>query len=80
MKQVTLHGEPIKVGDEVWEIKRGKTIVTHIDVGENESLYPIHTSSSEEYTKEGKFYYTDEAPSLFWKKQKFDLSKPKTKN
>ena len=77
MKQITLHGEPIKVGDKVWGIIEGWTEVIKLNT---KIIYSIQVASLEEYNEDGKYKSKDESPSLFWKEQKFDLSKPETKN
>lgn len=72
MEQVTLHGKPIKVGDKVWQHRLGETVVVEIYIND---MYPIVTEDSS-YSTDGKLYLSDKYPSLFWKEQSFDKSKP----
>lgn len=72
MKQVTLHGKPIKVGDKVWDSRVGWSGVKRICVNDK---YPIETEYAT-YKENGFRFSKDTYPSLFWKEQNFDLSKP----
>ena len=54
----------IKVGDKVWTIADGETMVSHID---EKSAYPIFTVCGQEsYTADGRLSVSDKHPSLFW--------------
>ena len=54
----------IKVGDPVWTVQEGDTVVEAIDPASN---YPIGTKKSN-YMADGRYYYGHVAPSLFWSK------------
>lgn len=72
MKEVTLHGKPIKVGDKIWNFRSGWVTVEYLH---QDDPYPIITNSSS-CTRNGKRYLSDGCPSFFWKEQILDLSKP----
>lgn len=59
---VTLHGEPIKVGDKVFSLTNGWDIITGIS---DFASYPIETNETV-YTIEGKRYKDDLTPTIFW--------------
>jgi hypothetical protein len=59
---MTLHGQPINVGDRVWDFLDGWTEVTYIV---DNSLYAIHTTRRS-YTSDGKFQNGYLATTLFW--------------
>ena len=61
-----------KIGDKVWSIRSGWTEIT--EIGGND-YYPINIKGIM-YSLDGKLWNFDTSPSLFWKEQKFDLSKP----
>lgn len=72
MKQITLHGFPVKIGDKVWNSRQGWELVRCINP---KDVYPIETDTST--FEEGGFKMVgDKYPSLFWKEQTFDLTKP----
>jgi len=58
----TLHGKEIKVGDKVWDVRKGWNSIRSINEGK---LYPI-TSGEISYTETGKLYQTDLYPTIFW--------------
>lgn len=72
MEQVTLHGKHIKEGDKVWDNRFGWTTVKNI---RPDRKYKISTGYYS-YMQDGKAIEQNEFPSLFWKEQKFDLTKP----
>lgn len=74
----TLHGEEIKVGDKVWDVRFGWSEVVFLHKG---SSFPIQTNFSS-YLESGKGYEEHKSPSLFW--QEFEIpanayEKPKEK-
>lgn len=71
MKQVTLHGEVVAVGDRVWNNRQGWELVRCINP---KGVYPIETDTST-FEEDGFRVIGDKKPSLFWKEQKYDLSK-----
>ena len=75
MKQVTLHGEPIKVGDRIRNLNYAGNWDTIPCINPNLN-YPTHTAINEVCTEYGKYDNRDKYPSTFWKEQTFDLSKP----
>jgi len=72
MKQTTLHGKPIKVGDKVWTIQSGWTEVIDIDKNKFDDLLFLVTPDYS-YDEKGHLFGGDEHPSLFWKEQTFVL-------
>lgn len=72
---VTLHGKEVKVGDTVWSIQEGYEKVTAIDSPNCISSLIIKTKNHW-FTEEGKYFVNAKYPSLFWKEQVLDLSKP----
>ena len=68
----TLHGKKIKKGDKVWTTNDGYITVDKIKKG---ATYAIVINGSN-YTSDGKYNSYNKYPSLFWKEQTFDLSKP----
>ena len=72
MSEATLHGKPIKIGDRVWDSRAGWSTVEIICLDDK---YPIRTENAS-YKETGFRFSKDEFPSLFWKEQSFDLTKP----
>jgi len=73
MSQAKLHGKNIEIGDSVWSIRNGWVFVANVWKRKD---YVITTSDGYTYTQNGNFYEEDSSPSLFWKEQLVDLSKP----
>lgn len=76
---MTLHGKEIYIGDRVYSIKHGWGTVT--DISNSYITYSITADFESgyvgiEFTPNGKLYLEDASPTLFWKEQTFDLSKP----
>lgn len=68
----TLHGEPIKVGDKVWDINYGWATVTNVyDSSDGCSI----ATEYDTYTSTGRLIRTHITPSLFWDEIKFDIPK-----
>lgn len=66
----------VKVGQELWSANRGKVVCTTIYVTSEKIKYPIEIHSSEknefiEYTVDGKYFTTDEFPTLFHSREEF---------
>lgn len=78
---ITLHGEEVKVGDKVWDMRRGWGEVTGIDAEWNN--YPICVQweeACEWFTEDGKEHIREETPTLFWQPIEFKIpKKPKQK-
>lgn len=76
-----LHGEEVKVGDRVWDMRRGWGEVGAIDAENTD--HPICVRWVEDFewfTKEGKEYIEEETPTLFWQPIEFEIpKKPKQK-
>ena len=73
---ITLHGEEVKVGDEVWDVRRGWGEVIHLE--DDVSSFSIYVSSGtgrEWYTKDGRVDMDDVNPTLFWQPIVFEIPK-----
>lgn len=70
-----------EVGDKVWSVVEGWGVVKEIHKNSNFPLLVSFKSRNFScgYTFEGKSSLVDNGPSLFWKEQTFDLSRPKWK-
>lgn len=74
---VTLHGEEVKVGDKVWHVRYGWGEVSGVDDDEDTN-YPIlvHWDGRDAlFTEDGKFYFDDKTPTLFWQPIVFEIPK-----
>lgn len=73
---MTLHGESIKVGDEVWHSRKGWQKVRAIrdKTGRGGILV-----SNFYFREDGKQFKSDEYPTLFWQKQLLNLNKKNSK-
>lgn len=76
---ITLHGEEVKRGERVWDLRKGWGEVSGLD--DEPTAYPILVrweDGEEWYSADGKLYIVDRGPTLFW--QPIEIpKKPKPK-
>lgn len=79
---ITLHGEEVKVGDKVWDMKVGWGVVTDL-FDKNQTRYPIGIETEVSYARAseyGTYSDYDAAPTLFWQPLEYKIpKKPKNK-
>lgn len=68
-----LHGQEIKVGDDVWTVIDGWLKVVSIDNDYDDGYTITVGDNKERYTEAGLLYISDKIPSIFW--QEFDIPK-----
>lgn len=72
-----LHGEEVRLGDEVWDVLYGWGEVTGLK-DSMKNVYPIGVQfegASRWYTEDGKLHAHKENPTLFWQPIEFEIPK-----
>lgn len=76
-RMITLHGEEVRLGDEVWDVLYGWGEVTGLK-DSMKNVYPIGVQfegASRWYTEDGKLHAHKENPTLFWQPIEFEIPK-----